>query len=277
MNTPEDEYNNLGIKKNLPMDLNPVSEKIIYNSAKRPTQGGSLLPGQTIADLTFVSGYSQRRIRITMNPVDNPVQNAGSIAIIDENGNFIAVLGFSSGSFGTPVLLIAPPKDQIGIQVIGADDTTADLVDLQLPDPSDAEAIRITQNGAGDGILINIGPAGTGRGIVINLDNNSPGIIVTQSGIGNAVAGQSTGGKGGDFTSVGNFAIGLQDFDPAGGIFQRIIELNGSALFGPVVVLSDGTDPNGVLTAPVGSLCILASPTGDLAKNVDGADTWVNL
>jgi len=262
---------------------------MVYLPANEPANYGALSSGQAVSDLTFVSGYSQRRIRITMNPQDNPVQNAGSIAIIDENGNFIFVAGFSSSSFGVPVVIIAPPIDTIGLQIIGVDNTTADLIDLQLPDPSDADALHITQSGSGDAIDIDMGPASTGdairidiatgstaRGIEVTLNNNQPGISVTQSGIGNGIASQSVG-RAGVFNSIGNFALSLADFDPAGGIFQRIIEFNGSPVTGPVIVLSDGTDPNGLLTAPIGSLCVMASPTGDLAKNVDGADTWVNL
>jgi hypothetical protein len=135
MDSPEQiqylvDYNNLGVRNPTPFDLNPASNTgIVYNPANTPSNPGAFISGQTISDLTFVSGYSQRRIRITMNPADNPVQVAGSIAIIDENNNII----FLAGEISSGVVQISPVLNQTGLIVTGihANSTTLAIIDNQ--------------------------------------------------------------------------------------------------------------------------------------------------
>lgn len=152
--TPQIVYNNFGIKIPTPFDLNPPSNLgLVYQTANDPTKSASLLPGQTIADLTFVSGYSQRRIRITMNPADTPPQTAGSIAIIDENNVIIASLGVTGGA-GTNlqggVLYLNPQTNNNAINVFGTlPNATNALVNiLQLQSNSTAVPLVLGQNGA---------------------------------------------------------------------------------------------------------------------------------
>lgn len=146
-------YNNLGIKNPVAFDYNPKSNRgLVYQTANSPDNSGALLPGQSIADLTFVSGYSQRRIRITMNPGNNPEQTPGSIAIIDENNNIIASLGevgvIGSGLQGAP-LFIRVFQDTNAINVFGtAPGSNNAMVNiLQLEPNSNSVPLVIGQNG----------------------------------------------------------------------------------------------------------------------------------
>ena len=89
------------------MDANPTDNPgLVYDPAQSPVPPGALQPGQAIASLTFQSGYSQRRIRISMNPEQNPTQSPGSLAVISEDGQLIGSIGSEVGSTGNnaPVL-----------------------------------------------------------------------------------------------------------------------------------------------------------------------------
>lgn len=235
-----DRYNGFGIKRAEPFDLNPQANKdIVWNSAKRPQNPGSFLPGQAISDLTFVSGYSQRRIRITMNPQDNPDQNPGSIAIINEAGDII----WSTGDeVQTAIEFIQAQSDITSLKIIPQVVTSADTVDIEIVFPgSTADGINILNSGSGDGIDIE---TTSGRGISI-------------------------------VTTGGGWPIVTDDQDAAIAPFDRVLLTAGGA--GPVVVTSNGTTPNGVLTAPKGSICFNASATGQIAYNTTGAAVWVLL
>jgi hypothetical protein len=233
-------YNSLGIAIDKPMTGSPVgNEDIVWNSTKRPNNPGALLPGQAISDLTFQSGYSQRRIRITMNPGDNPVQSAGSIAIINEAGDIIWSTGDNTN---ISIEFIQAQTDITSLKIIPQVETTADTVDIEIVFPgSTADGINILNSGSGDGIDIE---TTTGRGINIR-------------------------------TTDGGWPIVTNDLDPAIAPFDRVLLTAGGT--GPVVITSDGTDPNGVISAPIGSICLNASPTGQLAYNSDGVDTWITL
>lgn len=237
--TLEKKRNAFGVVPMSPMDFSPPgNQNIVYNPANRPSQPGAFLPGQTISDLTFVSGYSQRRIRITMNPGDNPTQQAGSIAIINDAGDIFWIAGNNDdGGVADAIQVINPPADKTGLQIIGADDATQPLVELQMPDPSTAVVMSVVQN---------------------SLTANAFQI----------------------FTN-GGYPFRTQDINPAGGTFARI----GNFINGPVgseigqafLLLSDGTNPNGIVDAPLGSICLRASGTGQIAYNNNDGTGWTLL
>lgn len=234
-----DEYNGMGIRKNQPFDKNPKgNDDIVWNSAKRPQNPGTFLPGQAISDLTFMSGYSQRRIRITMNPGDNPVQDPGSIAIMNENGDILWSAGDAQNN---AINFVRPQTDITGILIIPQVETTAPMERIDIGFPASSS----------DGLQIN--NQGTGRGIDI----------------------ETTTGDGIRILTDGGWPLSIRDANPVGGVFERSIKFTNGA--GPVLIVSDGTDPNGVLTAPIGSVCLNTSVTGQMSYNTDGGTTWVML
>ena len=90
----EDEYGMYG-KSKLAPGFTASSKGLpgaIFNPVENPNNPSNLMPGQSISDLTFISGISQRFIRISMNPVTNQTnfqvgQSAGTMIFVDASLN----------------------------------------------------------------------------------------------------------------------------------------------------------------------------------------------
>lgn len=152
-------YGLSGVKPTEPMDLNPVGNiGLVPDNANGPVSPSAFRPGQAVSDLTFVSGYSQRRIRITMNPFDTPVQAAGSIAIINRDNVIIWSTGDVDFNF---IEHIQPELNEIGIvpgalQVITTAPTTSGpTIDFSVwTDGGFNPGVRIVNQGNAIGLSI---------------------------------------------------------------------------------------------------------------------------
>jgi hypothetical protein len=220
------EYNLSGIKISKPMDLNPKSNSsIVYNPANSPTNPGSLFPGQSISDLTFVSGYSQRRIRITMNPIDNPFQTAGSIAVIDEFGTII----WTAGDEPTDIPLINRYISGIFLQ----DDRIGQFIEG--PD------LGTVYNSALLGVSLTASLSSTGWAGYFSSSANQHVVDIVK------IAGSYS-------------PLGLSNDVTEWTHFKKMIDLEGNTIY-----VGDGHDPNGVLSGNKGDICLDSSATGQMA------------
>lgn len=157
-------FNNMGIVNPVPFDLNPPSNiGIVYQNANDPNTPGSFAPGQAISDLTFVSGYSQRRIRITMNPGENPKQSAGSIAIINKDNAIIVSFGDVENT-AFSIGLIQPQTDTTALFIRAASGLVYNSIMMEL---------SIEDSGsAGDNLVIH--NAGSGQGVFVETNGGLP-------------------------------------------------------------------------------------------------------
>lgn len=107
MDTPK-KYDATGIAQtDILMNQSPPSNPgLVYQPANIPSNPGSSLPGQTASTLVFQAPKNQRRIRISMTDIASnitpfdPGQNAGSIEILNDQGQFVASVGDNSEEGG---------------------------------------------------------------------------------------------------------------------------------------------------------------------------------
>jgi len=152
-----EQYDSYGNSVTMPLgDRSPQGNQgLVPNTAKLPSNPGNILPGQTIASLTFQSGISQRRIRITMDPATAPFQTPGSIAIIDEAGNIIWSSGDTDNASGA-IQFIQPDDPALSSLVIisgsGLAQTSDQLIVEIQNSSSTATGIHSSVAGSGDAI-----------------------------------------------------------------------------------------------------------------------------
>jgi hypothetical protein len=222
------------------MDLNPVGNAgLMPNVANLPTSPNSLRPGQSISDLTFLSGISQRFIRITMNPISNqniggrlldPGQSPGSISIVNRHALAIWTAGDVDQNY---IQHIQPggqsdDPDVGALQIIMTRASSAPNVDISgWTDGAFNPAMRLTNQGTGDGLSIE------------TIDGGIPLVLSQDTPI-------------------------LTNFFP-------VIKSG----FGSTVVIYFGNqnDPNGVLFGSTGDVCLNASATGQIAY-CEGGSVW---
>lgn len=225
-------YNSTGVAspQSLGSDSPPSNPGLVYQPANTPTNPGSLKAGtQTISTLTYQANVSGRRIRISMNDVSaqvnkDPGQNAGSIEIINADGNFVGSMGDNTDAAGT------------------------------------GEGIFNAQDLIGNPAYEGTRPFGLDFYVSGSYVATSSMLILEDD-------------AENDLSPVARLAAStVSDGTQARPDFGYIFELLGGNTVH--VYVSDGTTPNGVLTAPKGSVCFFSGSTGQIAYNTDGATAW---
>lgn len=278
------EYNKSGVKPKevMPLDNSPIGNAgLLPNRANLPASPSNFLSGQTVSSLIFQSGYSQRRIRITMDPADNPEQGSGSIAIINEAGQIIA--GIGSNPSGTESGTIGGIQyiDDIFLN-ISSDSTNSslshNLVVFQVLSTSatgrvvfvdqlgTGESVRIQKtNATGNNVVIISGADTTGIGLVTQAQGSGAALSVSTSSAGTGIPCQIDQTN----SSNANFPLVITNSASDTTNFKKIADFPNANVY-----TSNGTTPNGVLSAQKGSICLGSSATGQIAYNTDGSTAW---
>jgi hypothetical protein len=232
------DYNPTGI--NTPQNLgsqSPVSNPgVVYEPANNPTSAGALKTGQqTVKSLIFRSTTSQNQIRILLDQGYNPNQNPGTIFIIDDKHRVIFAAGI---------------VNEVFVSALTAQDFTGNTgfyVSRDSTAPSTTNDVAIIQDND---------TSSTGKTLLV--DNKGLGLTVQ-------LQQENTGNTQPVFSIIQKSTV-LAPF--------QYIEIFSAGATAVSIVTSDGTNPNGLLTANKGSISLNSSAKGQIAYNTDGSTGW---